>query len=235
MAPSVDDLSGQIMTWVGLSMRLSRARPMTESLGMLNELGLTMPQIVALHVMAFEGSMTMTRLVERLGLSTSAVSHLLHRLVQMGLCERRDDPADRRQKRVRLTPAGVDVVRRLLKSRLSDTRGSIEPLSAGARSRLSEVLTEIIVELTEQIQAQPQEPSSSASAGGSCGGDVPHSLDDVLHRLESLGDDVAEAAADLGDRVADAVAKKAAAVGDHIVSNVNARVARARRSKQEKT
>lgn len=250
-APSVDELSTQIMTWIGLAMRLSKARPMTESLGMLNELGLTMPQIVALHVMAFEGSMTMTGLVERLGLSTSAVSHLLHRLVQMGLCERQDDPDDRRQRRVRLTPHGVEIVRRLLQSRISDTRGSIEPLSDDARRRLSEVLALIVDEL--KVQVRDQAPATAAGEPGCAG----HDFHDVLHRLEGLGDDVAEAAAaygdsvaeaasalgdriadsaaDLGDRVAESVAKKAAVVSERIVRNVNARVERARRNKQEKS
>ncbi len=256
--PSVEALSGQVMTWIGLSMRLSKAQPMAESLVMLNELGLTMPQIVALHVMAFEGAMTMTRLVERLGLSTSAVSHLLHRLVQMGLCDRRDDPADRRQKRVRLTPAGVDVVRRLLKSRVSDTRGSIEPLSSEARRRLSEVLTMIVGELTEQVQTRAKEqPSTSA---GCLAGEIPHSLDDVLQRLERFGDDIdepvdkgadqargsssgatgklgdrtADTGSGIGDRVADRVAQMAAVAEQRPVRNVNARVERARRNKQEK-
>ena len=104
--PSVDDVTQQVMTWIGLSMRLSEARPMTESLGLLNELGLTMPQLVALHVIAFGGPTTMTRLIERVCLSTSAVSALLHRLVEMGLCERQDDPVDRRQHRVQVTAAG---------------------------------------------------------------------------------------------------------------------------------
>lgn len=256
--PSVDDITHQIMTWIGLSIRLSRTPPMTESLGMLNELGLTMPQIVALHVMAFDGAMTMTTLVDRLGLSTSAVSHLLHRLVQMGLCERRDDPLDRRQKRVRLTPAGVDVVARLLKSRVSDTRSSIEPLSDDARRRLGAVLTLIVEELTEKSQAQQQTPSTSAGCPGHAS--EPRDFEDVLRHLEDYGDDVAAAAADLGDRVSDSaarfgdriadtaaglgddiavraadlgesVAKRAADFGERIVKNVNARVARHKKEK----
>lgn len=208
-APSVDDLSAQIMTWIGLSMRLSKSRPMTESLGMLNDLGLTMPQLVALHIMAFEGSLTMTRLVERVGLSTSAVSHLLHRLVQQGLCERQDDPGDRRQKLIRLTPAGREVVGKLMRSRMADTNSSIEPLSVETRRRLSEVLAMIVDELSEKAAAQ--EPATSAGVPRA-DAPRPRSFEDVMHDVEDIGDDIAERAAAVGD----AIAERAAAVGDAI-------------------
>lgn len=162
--PSVDDVTQQVMTWIGLSMRLSEARPMTESLGLLNELGLTMPQLVALHVIAFGGPTTMTRLIERVCLSTSAVSALLHRLVEMGLCERQDDPVDRRQHRVQVTAAGQDVVRRLLQSRMKDTRASIVPLSAATRGLLSRVLGVVNQELGVLARVSHTSRCAGASA-----------------------------------------------------------------------
>lgn len=253
--PTVDELSGQIMMWIGLSMRLSKSRPMTESLGMLNELGLTMPQLVALHVMAFEGSMTMTRLVERIGLSTSAVSHLLHRLVQMGLCERQDDPGDRRQKRVRLTAEGRDVVGKLMRSRMADTRSSIEPLSDDTRRRLAEVLNIMVNELSEKAAEQAASEPSTSAGWPRPDFQKPRSFEDVLHDVEEFGDDIAESAAAVGDAVAehaaavgdriadraaalgDAIAAeasaKAAALSDRIVKNVTSRVSRKKNQNQE--
>ena len=195
-APSVDAVTQQVMTWIGLSMRLSRSQPMADSLGMLNELGLTLPQLVALHVIAFEGPTTMTRLVERVGLSTSAVSALLHRLVEMGLCERRDDPLDRRQRRVRLTTQGQQVIKNLLLSRMNDTRGSIQPLSAAARAQLSAALAVVIEELTVLGQAQ-----TGDGPAGFCGA---HDIDGLFERLESMGDEVAAA----GDRTASKTVRK---------------------------
>ncbi len=177
---SVDDVAQQVMTWVGLSMRLAHARPMTDNLGMLNELGLTLPQLVALHVIAFEGPTTMTRLVERVGLSTSAVSALLHRLVELGLCERRDDPLDRRQRRMRLSVAGQHVIKKLVQSRMNDTRGSIEPLSPRARALLSEALRVVIEELAQLGVADHQSSHRS-----------PGDLDRIFERID-VGDDVEE-------------------------------------------
>lgn len=240
---SVDEVSHQMMQWIGLSMRLSSGRPMSESLEMLNELGLTMPQVVALHVMAFEGELTMTGLVDRIGLSTSAVSHLLHRLVQAGLCERKDDPDDRRQKRVGLTPAGFDVVRRLLRSRVSDMRSAVEPLSDNTRARLNELLQAIVAELTQQV------PTTSAGAGANChyagnkhddvwqrlaviGDDLEGIGDDIADTAAHLGDRIARSAADLGDRIAthaagisEGVAKTAVERSEQLINKVKARVA----------
>ncbi|MDP2342873.1 MAG: MarR family transcriptional regulator [Deltaproteobacteria bacterium] len=192
-SPSVDDVTGQLMAWAGLAMRLNRARPLTDSLGVLNDLGLTLPQLIALHVIAFEGPTTMTRLVERVGLSTSAVSALVHRLVEMGLCERRDDPVDRRQRRLRLTVDGQQVIKKLMQSRLKDTRMSLEPLSPATLQRLSEALALVIADF-------------SAAAGDDDDGlpDCrPGDLDGFLERIERLSDDVTAAAGALGDRMAE--------------------------------
>jgi hypothetical protein len=176
----------------------------------------------------------------------------LHRLVQSGLCERSDDPGDRRQKRVRLTDEGRDVVKRLLKSRMADTHASIEPLSPEARRRLSEVLLMIVDELSTQA-AQESPPSSPAAVPGVETGAAPRSFEDVLNDVEALGDDIADSAAAMGDAIAgkaaamgDAVADRAAALGDAVAAraadhaarfvekvqkNVSARVSR--KKKQE--
>ena len=242
-APSVDFVTEQVMCWIGMSMRLASRRPMTESLGVLNDLGLTMPQVVALHVIAFEGSATMTQLVERVGLSPSAVSHLVHRLVGAGLCERKDDPVDRRQKRIRLTKEGQALIKRLMQSRVADTRTSIEPLSPATREQLSQVLELVTADLAQRITAE-HGPLPQGQKG-------PRSLEDVLAYidqkaagvdpdnvddgdgdgvrakdvsadfdadLDALVDDVSARAARLGD----AIAERAAVYGDVIAERAAA-------------
>lgn len=54
----------------------------------------------------FEGTRPAT-LARRMGISRQAVGQLIDDLEQMGLMERVADPADRRAKRVQLSPAGV--------------------------------------------------------------------------------------------------------------------------------
>lgn len=223
VVPSVDHVTGQVSTWIGMAMQMSNAQSMTDSFGKLHDLGLTMPQLVALHVMAFEGAVTMTQLAERIGLSTSAVSHLLHRLVQMGLCEREDDPDDRRQKRVRLTTSGLEVARAVLRQRMAGTRASIEPLSAETRRKLSEVLDLVVNELAAQLPQRPQHPATSAGCPRHA---MPDHGEDLLRRLEEFGDDVAESAAAVGDAIADSaaaigdrIADRAAGIGDRIAES----------------
>jgi DNA-binding MarR family transcriptional regulator len=55
---------------------------------------------------------TATDLGHRLGISKQAAGKIVDRLVALGYVERVDDPADARRKLVRLTPRGLDGLRR---------------------------------------------------------------------------------------------------------------------------
>ena len=70
------------------------------------EIDITMPQAKVLYLLGAAGELHMSELVTRLSVSLSTVSGLVDRIVDHGLATRRDDPADRRQVVVGLTPAG---------------------------------------------------------------------------------------------------------------------------------
>ena len=70
------------------------------------EIDVTMPQAKLLYLLGALGDLHMSELVARLGVSLSTVSGLVDRIVDHGLATRREDPADRRQVVVGLTPAG---------------------------------------------------------------------------------------------------------------------------------
>ena len=72
------------------------------------ELSLTLAQLKALYLIASSGSMRMREVAERLGTAASTTSEVVHGLVQLGLLERVEDPADRRQVLVRPTPAAAE-------------------------------------------------------------------------------------------------------------------------------
>lgn len=76
------------------------------------EIDVTMPQAKLLYLLAASGDLHMSDIVARLGVSLSTVSGLVDRVVDHGLATRRDDPADRRQVVVGLTPAGADFIDR---------------------------------------------------------------------------------------------------------------------------
>lgn len=73
---------------------------------------ISMPQAKALYLVATSGGIHMSALAGRLRVTLSTVSGLVERLVEHGLVARHDDPADRRQVVVTVTPAGLDLVRR---------------------------------------------------------------------------------------------------------------------------
>ncbi len=139
------------MSWMTVSMRLSQGRNFSRHLRSINDLGLTMPMLAALHVIAFDGKQTMTTLLDHLGLSTSATSHLLQRLVELGLCVRTDSPADRRQKVIALTQAGAAFVGDITRSRFEELQASVDPLSPSTRTALFDVLGTVVSELSLAI------------------------------------------------------------------------------------
>lgn len=73
---------------------------------MLTALGLTYPQYLALLVLWEADDLTVGALGERLYLDSGTLTPLLKRMEAQGLVERRRDPADERQVRIRLTEAG---------------------------------------------------------------------------------------------------------------------------------
>lgn len=73
---------------------------------MLNALGITYPQYLALLVLWEADDLTVGSLGEKLFLDSGTLTPLLKRLEAQGLIERRRDPADERQVRIRLTEAG---------------------------------------------------------------------------------------------------------------------------------
>ena len=80
-------------------------RTMPQMMAFVKEEGLSMPQMGTLFFLR-GGPGTVSRIAEHLDLSLAATSHLVERLVQRGLVARFENPADRRQKCVELSPAG---------------------------------------------------------------------------------------------------------------------------------
>jgi DNA-binding MarR family transcriptional regulator len=143
--PDVEELARLMMTWTGLSMKLQRGNAGAQAMAAA---GFTLQQIVALHVLMFEGPSSVSHLTDRLGLSVSATSHLVQRLVEEGAVARVEDPADRRQKKVSLTASGRKVVERLMKQRMAEFKGSVQILSPALREDLIAVMQRVVMEMT---------------------------------------------------------------------------------------
>ncbi len=84
---------------------------------------------------------------DHLGLSLPAVSRAVDGLVRRGLCTREEDPADRRSKRILITPRGRRLYERLHEIRVAGIRDWAEGLDPAQRDALLDALRPIARDL----------------------------------------------------------------------------------------
>ncbi|MCW5634943.1 MAG: MarR family transcriptional regulator [Rubrivivax sp.] len=114
---------------------------------LLEPLGLTYPQYLAMLVLWQDDGLTVSELGERLQLDSGTLTPLLKRLEAAGLVQRLRDAEDERRVRLRLTTAG-----RALKAR---ARAVPEAIASASGCRLDELgaLTARLHALRRQISA----------------------------------------------------------------------------------
>ncbi len=116
-------------------------------------LDLTMAQLKVLVTLGFEGSVTISKLAEALTISHPTVSHLVERLVQAGLAERRDDVTDRRYTLARLTSQGETIFQRLRQGRLDRLQSYLAQLDERDIAALHQGL-EALVRVIQSVPSQ---------------------------------------------------------------------------------
>jgi DNA-binding MarR family transcriptional regulator len=121
-------------------------RPTSRLIGEYERLGLSFTQLKAL-THADRGEPTVKELAEQLGLSLPGCSRAVDLLVRRGLMDRREDPTDRRAKRVSVTDAGHELVRALDDARRSAIEAFVEGIDPLQRERLLAALTPILEDL----------------------------------------------------------------------------------------
>jgi DNA-binding MarR family transcriptional regulator len=90
---------------------------------LLDALGLTYTQYIALVALADEDGQTVGALGEKLFLESNTLTPILKKMESLGYIERRRDPADERQVRLSLTPAGRRLAEANPGAALSDVIG----------------------------------------------------------------------------------------------------------------
>lgn len=96
--------------------------------------------IRALFVVSDQASTSLTELAEAVGIHLTRASRLCDRLVKAGLLHRADDPANRRQVVLRLTPAGREVVATVRRRRAD----AIAPILAGMSPESRDTLVQAL-------------------------------------------------------------------------------------------
>jgi DNA-binding MarR family transcriptional regulator len=108
------------------------------------ELDLTITQMKALHVLSdSDREVSVKELADRLALSLPGASRTVDALLRRGWVERREDPDDRRMKRVGITTAGRSIVDRIESARLAGLEQYATSLTPEQRTRLSEALSDL--------------------------------------------------------------------------------------------
>jgi DNA-binding MarR family transcriptional regulator len=108
------------------------------------ELDLSITQMKTLHVLSdCAREVSVKELSDRLALSLPGASRTVDALLRRGWVERREDPDDRRMKRVGITPAGRSIVDRIETARLAGLEQYATSLTPEQRTRLSEALSDL--------------------------------------------------------------------------------------------
>ncbi len=113
-----------------------------EAVGMLD---LNLSQTKLLHRLRGAGrELSLGEAAGSIGITLPTASRLVDDLVHRGLIQRREDPTDRRLKRICLTEAGHAALRRLGAARLSGLEEFVSTLSGAERSSLHHTLTTLL-------------------------------------------------------------------------------------------
>ncbi len=138
---SLDHLRDTMTQTLGRFMHLW----MRASRRFFKERGLSFGQAMILRHLYYRGPCTVSGMAAHMEISNPAASQFLHRLVEMGLVTREENPQDRRQKRIALTPAGralVEEAQQVQREWLQNLLSSLSPEERECLQRAFEILNE---------------------------------------------------------------------------------------------
>ncbi|MDC7741912.1 MarR family winged helix-turn-helix transcriptional regulator [Rhizobium binxianense] len=118
----------------------------------LDELGLTYTQYIAIVALSEEDDQTVGMLGEKLFLESNTLTPILKKLESVGFITRHRDPADERQVRVSLTTAGRDLL---------ETDPSSELIAATGLGEDFPVVQQSVTRLRDNLLRAPVEPAKS--------------------------------------------------------------------------
>lgn len=124
------------------------------------EVGVTMSQAKVLYLVQAAPGLRMSDLSTRLGVSLSTVSGVVDRLVDQGLLNRRDDPADRRHVVLRLTDAGATQLELFRELNEGQIRTLLARIDAADLVVIGRALDVLAAAAARQAAAPPASPTS---------------------------------------------------------------------------
>jgi DNA-binding MarR family transcriptional regulator len=103
-----------LITRIMETQRQLRRRFSEENIHPLLDVNVTMSQLKILILLARLGGTSGQELARRTGVSLGTLTGIIDRLVAQGMVTRREDPRDRRVRRLELTPAGSELINGLI-------------------------------------------------------------------------------------------------------------------------
>jgi DNA-binding MarR family transcriptional regulator len=141
MTKPSDQFSEVLHGWVRVFMR----RNGQDYKHFMDESGLSFSQVNTLMRLHFVSHTDISDISEQMGITNAAASQLVERMVRLGLLDRKSDPADRRIKRLVLTPEGHSLAEKLVVTR----RKWMEQFTTSLTTRQREVVSDALKVLTD--------------------------------------------------------------------------------------
>jgi DNA-binding MarR family transcriptional regulator len=110
---------------------------------------ITVPQFLALHLLAKKGESRMSDLAHLMGVTTAATTGVVGRLVKCGYVKRIYDPQDRRIIRIQLTVKGAELADKITQER----RGMIISLFSQISEKERQEYLKILLHIHEHLPA----------------------------------------------------------------------------------
>ncbi|MBI5145459.1 MAG: MarR family transcriptional regulator [Candidatus Omnitrophica bacterium] len=129
--------------------RLSQIMPLVAKEFMRQQLGelfkdkVTLPQLLIMSFLSMEGESKMTDMAHFMKVSTAAMTGIVDRLVRLGYATREYDAEDRRIIKIRLTPKGIDLVKKINQQRRQVIIKIFGKISEQDREDYLRILTQI--------------------------------------------------------------------------------------------
>ncbi|GHE47886.1 MarR family transcriptional regulator [Streptosporangium violaceochromogenes] len=156
---NVDSERDRLINHIGETQRdLGRLLAQHHPPSPLFDSNLTMRQLKVVMILSCRHSASGQDLSHHLGVGLGTVTGIVDRLIGHGLVTRREDPNDRRVRRVELTPAGHALTERIADAGLDGFRHILERLDTPTLRDLSAVMDKIqAVTATLPPAAQPSQ------------------------------------------------------------------------------
>lgn len=145
--PSPDPLVVTLQEWFAIF----RRRMMGSIFVYARDKGLTMAQLGTMFHISQKGACGVSDIGSDLGVTNSAASQMLERLVQLKLVTRSEDPGDRRVKQIVLTDKGRQILAETNRAHQEWLDDLVETLSADEQEQVRNALVTLIAK-TRQLE-----------------------------------------------------------------------------------